>query len=232
MAWRGRRRERRARDDSQSPAGHREPYDAFDERQSPNLQPIPQSEPPQTPDELLASMQGIGSVGAGDIGGGGASQPLDLSQLVMMLSMRMGMSRMSDELIYTLFFAILGTSVNESKLYEETNNLPERMTYGEAREHLRRELSGSGFPMVQLLIAETSGKIDEYVDRDYFRKLVNKNIPIMRNLKMQGILNWGQMAMDSGMGLIPMTDENYQLLNTANPEYRKYVRQLNEANFE
>jgi hypothetical protein len=177
-------------------------------------------------------MQGIGSVGAGDIGGGGASQPLDLSQLVMMLSMRMGMSRMSDELIYTLFFAILGTSVNESKLYEETNNLPERMTYGEAREHLRRELSGSGFPMVQLLIAETSGKIDEYVDRDYFRKLVNKNIPIMRNLKMQGILNWGQMAMDSGMGLIPMTDENYQLLNTANPEYRKYVRQLNEANFE
>jgi len=194
--------------------------DPMDEGVSPNARPIEEGEA-MNPQDMMNALAGASEGGGGE--GGGASQPLDLSQLVMMLSMRMGMSRVSDELIYTLFFAILGTSVNEQTLFNDTKKLPDRMPYGEAKARMRNEMRGSGFPMVQLLIAEMNGKVDDYIDRDYFKKLVNKNIPIMRNLKQQGILNWGQMAMGSNMELMPMSNENFQIINSMNPVYRKFV---------
>ena len=137
--------------------------------------------------------------------------------------MRMGMSRLSDELIYTLFFGLLGTSVDEQELFDDTNELPTEMSYGEAQDRMKREMAGTRFPLVMSLIAEREGRVDDMIQRDYFKKLVNKNILIMRNLKKQGILNWGQVAMGSNMDLMPMDDENFQLINTMNPVYRKFV---------
>jgi hypothetical protein len=207
--------------EEQADGSRDENYDPFDETQSPNMRPIESGEAMDAKEALRAIAGAGGEVGMDT--GGGASQPLDLTQLVMMLSMRMGMSRLSDELIYTLFFGLLGTSVDEQALFDDTNELPTEMSYGEAQDRMKREMAGTRFPLVMSLIAEREGRVDDMIQRDYFKKLVNKNILIMRNLKKQGILNWGQVAMGSNMELMPMDDENFQLINTMNPVYRKFV---------
>lgn len=120
------------------------------------------------------------------------NQPLDLNQLVMQRSTQIGTNTLkSDNRITALLDRILWTWVKNPDLRKRLVKLPPRMSRGEARDRLRRENTGALFPMIQEIISSNNGSLDEFIDEDYYFKLLDNIGLELYDLKKQGILNWG-----------------------------------------
>jgi hypothetical protein len=104
---------------------------------------------------------------------------------------------------------------------QKITELPRKMTYEEAWEYYKNQLSNSGFlyPNIELMNSNKNGVISSIRLEDYEDKLANLMLKMNNDLSKQGLLDWDKIAqttkllkLQGGMG--------YQLIGRNNPLFQ------------